>query len=170
MAFAETMASSLSGLAASGQTLTCTYEKSDADGVQKGTVYLGQNKMRGDFDVTSNEGSFPMHMISDGEWMHTWGGPMGEAQGMKMKVPPPGAAVGPGQGPDMNEEMTMDCNPWPVDAGKFELPSNVQFMDFGSAMGGMGMAGMDMQAMQCAACDQAPPEEQDQCRQVLGCS
>ena len=170
-ASAEPMTSSLSKLIASGQSVVCTYQTSDANGSQKGTIYVTQNQMRGDIDVTSPDGTFPMHMIREGEWMYTWGGPMGEAQGMKMKVPPPGAA-GPGrtQGPDMNETINMDCNPWPVDANKFSMPSNVEFMDLGAAMGGMGAAGIDMKAIQCGACEQAPPEERDQCRQVLGCS
>ena len=168
---AEPMASSLQKLIASGQSVACSYETSDDQGSQKGTVYVAQDRMRGDFDVTTADGAFPMHMIREGEWMYTWGGPMGEAQGMKMKVPPPGAAGSKRtQGPDMNKTIDMDCNPWPVDAGKFSLPSNVDFMDLGEAMGGMGAAGIDMKAMQCSACDRAPPEERDQCRQVLGCS
>ena len=171
VAHAELTKSSMALLIASGQSVACTYQKQDADGSQKGTIYVAQDKMRGDIDVTGKDGTFPMHMIREGEWMYTWGGPMGDAQGMKMKVPPPGAApAGHAQGPDINEEMTMDCNPWPVDAGKFAMPSNVEFMDLGAAMGGMGAGGVDMKAMQCAACDQAPAEEQAQCRQVLGCS
>ena len=128
--------------------------------------------MRGDFDVTTQEGSFPMHMIHEGEWSYMWGGPMGEGQGMKMKTPPPGAKARGPHGPDMNEEMNMDCRPWPIEAGKFSPPSNVEFHE----MGGMGMdsmgapGGVDMKALQCGACDQAPPESQEQCRQALGCS
>ena len=170
-AAAEPTQSSLSKLILSGKTLACSYEKTDENGTQKGTVYIAQNRMRGDFDVTTkNEGTFPMHMIHEGEWTYTWGGPMGETQGMKMKTPPPGANRGPGQGPDMDEDMKMDCKSWPPDGDKFTPPAGVEFHELGGMMGSTGPDGVDMKALQCGACDQAPPESQEQCRQALGCA
>ena len=179
LALAESTSSSITQLLASGQSVACSYEKDDEHGHQKGIFYVAQNRMRGDIDVTDpKEGVLPMHMIRDGEWMYTWGDAFGQGQGMKMNATAAGrSAAEHGHGPDPDEEMAMDCNPWPVDNSKFNIPQDVQFNDLSSMMGGLGMAqgasggqGLDMKALQCAACDQAPAEEKAQCLQMLGCS
>ncbi len=172
-ACAAPMNSSLAKLIAAGQSVACSYEKNDQGGLQKGTFYVAQNKMRGDMEVSQpGEGTFPMHMIHEGDWTYTWGGPLGEKQGMKINTAAVQAKRGPhAQGPDLNEEISLDCQPWPVDASKFNPPADVQFNELGWGMLGTPSAagGMDMQALRCSACDQAPPDARDQCRQALGC-
>jgi hypothetical protein len=165
--------SSLADLIASGQSLTCEFDKEHEAGTQSGTIYIEGNRMRGDFTMTSADGSFPMHMINDGEWHYMWGGPMGD-QGMKTKISAADrAAVGPVQGPDMDEQMNFECDPWTPEPARFELPSNVTFVEqslgFGGAAADANAGPADMRAVQCAACDNAPPEFQEQCRQTLGC-
>ena len=156
----------MAGLIASGQSVACNFQKQDASGSQSGTVYVAQNKMRGEFNVSDpSSGNFLMHMINDGEYSYSWGGPFGENQGMKMK-----ASAGQGasrrQGPDLQEEMEFDCQPWTADAVQFTIPSNVQFMEMG------GTPGIpDMRQLQCAACDgMTEGPERQQCQQALGCS
>ena len=183
-AYAET--TSLSRLIGLGQSVQCAYQTTDENGAQSGTFYLANQKMRGEIQVTSREGTYPMNMLNDGTWQYMWGGPMGDNQGMKISTAAARSGHAPGghQGPDVNKEMDYQCKPWSTDASKFELPRNVQFMEMGSIMppgmadamsqnmadtGNADAGGIDMHAIQCGACAQAPAEEQEQCRQVLGC-
>ena len=163
------MTSSLAQLIGSGQNVACNFEKSDASGSQSGTVYVSQDKMYGDFNIVESNGTSTMHMIHDGQWSYMWGGPMEEGQGMKVKIDARRAGAGNGQGPDMEKEMNFNCQPWSVDAAKFEPPTNVQFMELGGGAQGAGVP--DMKQLQCAACDEVPegPERQ-QCQQALGCA
>jgi hypothetical protein len=180
---AEMIKSSLEELVASGQPVSCTFSKALEDGSQSGTVYVGTSKMRGDMQVTSSEGSFPMHIIRDGDWTYTWGGPLGDNQGVKLKASTAQREVGSSvDGPDMAEQMDMECQPWSVEESRFEIPSDVQFMELGSlgalaspspavSAGIPGGAGgsIDMKQMQCAACNQIPEDQRQQCLQILGC-
>lgn len=169
-AFAESTQNSMAALLASGQSVTCTYSKTDETPTQQGTIYVAEERLRADVTVTEADGTaMPVHMIREGEWMYTWGGPMGESQGMKMKAA--GAAAPGHQGPNMDEQMTMDCQPWTADNSKFQVPSGIEFHELGIGMGIAAPNGaMDMSAIRCAACDQVPPDEQVQCKQVLGCA
>ncbi len=130
-AYAES--TSLAELMASGQPVECSFSK--PDGSQSGTIYTAQSKMRGEFLVNEGGSTYPMHMISDGQTMHMWGGTMGEKQGMVIAVNPSGAPspMGP-QVANMNEEMDFSCKPWPVDSAKFTPPSDVQFQDMAKMM------------------------------------
>ncbi len=170
-AYADTMQSSLRQLVQAGQSVSCTYETTDAP-PQKGTVYVNGGRMRTDVQMADPDGSgqmLPMHMLRDGDTMYMWGGMLGDTQGMKMKAVGSGSAPN-GRGPDLDQEFAMDCNAWTPDEDKFTLPPGIVFNELNTAMNAPGSAGMDMQAMRCLACDQAPPDEQAQCRQIMGCS
>ena len=162
---------SMQNLLASGKSLQCTFEKDDAGTNQKGTLYIASDRMRGDFDVQSSDGEYPMHMIREGNTSYMWGGPMGENTGMKMEISSNGAQA-PQHGPDMNEEMDFECQPWNVDASKFVPPANVEFQDMSAMMGQLQQAGGagQFKEMQCAACDQAPPDSRQECLQAMGCA
>jgi hypothetical protein len=162
---------SAEALMRSGKSLKCSLSPDRGGEVREGSVYISGGKMRGDFEVAGDGGeTYDAHMVQDGEWVYTWGGPMGEVQGTKMRV---GATAGPAaqDGFDASEEMSMDCEEWRPDASKFETPSSVQFMDMtGMGMGAPGMMDGGIQAMQCQACDQADGPERDMCRQMMGCA
>lgn len=178
---AQAETTSLAALMGLGQSVECSYQKTDEDGTQSGTIYLAGGKMRGDLQITSSDGTYPMKMINDGSYQYLWGGPLGETQGMKMANTAGRSGRSPhGQhGPDMEEPMDYQCKPWAVDASLLQVPQDVQFMEMGQmmpagmaeAMSGSGAphGGMDMKAVHCAACDQAPAEEQAECRQMFGC-
>lgn len=169
-ASAETMTSSISELILAGQSVACSYEKTHEQGLQKGTFYVAGERVRGDMTVTDpTTREMPMHMLREGDWMYTWGDAMG-GQGMKMKASQR-APGGPSSAPDVDEEMVMDCRPWPVDESKFVVPTDVQFMDMGGMMGlAGGMPQGDMSSSPCSACEFAPPEERQACLQALNCA
>ena len=134
-AYAET--NSFSGLMAAGQSVECSYTK--ADGSQNGTIYIGPEKLRSDMQISEGGSTFPMHMIRDAQKMYTWGGPMGEKQGMIMPANMAGPMGGP-QTANMDEEMDFSCRPWAADEAKFEPPSDIEFQDMGQLMGAYAAA------------------------------
>lgn len=194
-AHADMTRSTAERLMASGKSMTCDYKSQNEMANHEGTVYVSKGKMRGDYKVLdASSGPFNGHMIQDGSgWAYMWGGPMGENRGTKIRLD--GHTNGPdqkpeGQGFDARQEMDMDCREWKVDESKFEVPSNVQFMDLSQMMGGgfAAMAGAgtahrsargtpagntqaeSAQAMKCQICEQVPDEEsRAQCRQMMGC-
>jgi hypothetical protein len=154
----------------SGKSLKCSLASNENGEAQEGSVYISAGKMRGDFEVTENGETYDGHMVQDGEWVYSWGGPMGEVQGIKMRAGASGGPAGP-EGFDASEEMSMDCMEWQPDASKFETPSEVQFMDMTGMGAGPGQMPGDLASMQCQACDQAPEgSERDMCRQMMGCA
>lgn len=154
-----------------GQSMVCDYEHQDRDGAQQGTIYFSRGKMRGDFRVRAQGmGSFESHMIRDDRWQYTWGGPMGDRQGVKMSVDAMGAAGKKNKGFDADQEMEMDCREWREDASMFMPPSNVSFSDASDAMRQMGQMSQNIGQMKCQACDQVPAGAgREQCRQAMGC-
>lgn len=130
-AYAES--SSFTRLMAAGQNVECEFQKND--GSQKGTLYVTGDKMRGEFMMKQGGSEFPMHMIRNTEKMYTWGGPMGEGQGMIMPANMQGnSPMGGPQTANMDEEMDFTCKPWSADSSRFEPPSDVQFQDMSEMM------------------------------------
>src|SRR5690606_25595437 len=96
----------------------------------KGTVYITGPKIRGDFtssvevpglvsmDVTS-------HMISDGEFIHTWTSLSNE--GYKNAVSSKTEANTETGAVSFDQNLNYKCNPWNVDESKFLLPSDITF-------------------------------------------
>lgn len=129
--------STFANLIAAGQTVECTFEK--ADGSQKGTIYVAGEKLRGEFFMNQNGSTYPMHMIRDTEKMYTWGGPMGEGQGMVIPANMRGGnPMGGPSATSMDEEMDFTCKPWAADPSQFTPPSDVAFQDLGQLMSGLG--------------------------------
>lgn len=157
----------------SGRNLKCSVSMQESGATQTGEVYFSQGKMRGDFKmVQPGEGAFDAHVLQDGEWSYTWGGPMGGAQGTKIRAAEAGGGSGSGRDAfDTSEEVDMDCTEWTSDPSKFRVPAGVDFMDLSGMAGAAGAMGNSMAAMQCQACDQVPegPERQ-MCRQMMGCA
>ncbi len=124
---------SLMNLITSGSNVTCDYNlPTDENGYSvKGTVYLSQGNMRGDF-VTITEGkSTNMSMIRKGNDNYIWGDAI-EA-GIKMTLDPEDLQTETNEASkyvDLNKEVDMRCNPWGVDQSKFNPPTNVKFTDY----------------------------------------
>ncbi len=138
-AYAES--SSFTRLMAAGQSVECSFAKND--GSQKGTIYVAGEKMRGEILMSQSSGA-PMHMIRNTEKMYTWGGEMGESQGMVMPANVQGGSLMgtsmPTSSANMDEEMDFTCKPWSADASQFEPPSDVTFQDLGALMSGLAAA------------------------------
>ena len=134
-AYAQT--GSFDSLIRAGNSVECSYSKNDGSG--GGTLFVADQKLRGEIQVNEHGQSYPMHMIHKDGLMYSWGGPMGEKQGMLMHVDPSRMAnTGPGTAAqNMQEEMDFTCKPWSADVSQFEPPSDVEFMDMSQMMAGM---------------------------------
>jgi len=136
-AFAES--SSFTRLMAAGQNVECKFQK--ADGTQSGTIYVAGEKMHAEVLMVQHTDE-PMHMIRDMEKMYTWGGGMGEGQGIIMPANMQGGSfMGtpmPTSSANMDEEMDFDCKPWTADSSQFVPPSDVAFQDMEQMMSGLG--------------------------------
>ncbi len=168
-----TMKSSLTSLLKLGRNMTCTYRYSAEEGEQSGTIYIAGNKMSGDFNMMADGKPFVGHMIQDGEWSYTWGGPMSEKQGVKIKL----SEIEDKQSGDVPEQSSIDpdveydydCDNWSPDNDKFTPPADVVFQDLSQLIPSLPTKETNDNS-QCAVCDQVPAgEAQEQCRQALGC-
>jgi hypothetical protein len=163
---------SLMGLAKNQQ---CTF--TDNESGSEGTVYVTNDKMRGDFTAISEGETIGSHVIIIGEDMYLWMD--GSGDGYKSSISDTeNADEEAGQqerdtessGLDINNEVTYKCQPWVVDASKFELPQDINFRDLGTMMEEMETTMQEQSETNCQSCDNLPPgEAQDQCRQALGC-
>jgi hypothetical protein len=155
----------------SGKSMSCDFRNQDGYGTQDGTIYFSKGKMRGDFTMQQQGmGTFESHMIRDKEWQYTWGGPMGESQGMKMRADAFESQGKKKKGFDTDKEVDMDCREWRENPSVFTPPSNIAFSDTTQAMQQIHQTANQMQQMKCQACDQAPPGEgREQCRRMMGC-
>jgi hypothetical protein len=170
---------SLKALMASGESIACNYTREDEGGTQSGTVFFADGKMRGNFTMTQQgAGTYEMHTINDGAYSYTWGGPMGAAQGTKMKMPAmmSGEASAENKGLDYDTPMDFDCSQWDADTAEFTPPADVTFTDLSAFVPPAvprtpgGEAGSQTApSAQCAACDQVPAESRAQCLAALGC-
>ncbi len=186
-----TTKTSLTSLLAEHKSVTCTYNS----GNQKGTMYIANGHMRGDIEMaaTATAQAYTMHTINDGQWNYSWGGPLGETQGVKMKmmattnanvnVPEYEAQTG-----ISDAAMDYSCTPWTMDATVFTVPANVNFKDVATVGGTMQGSGQGTSTttvkgsvnvnvhtnvnakVDCSVCDQTPEGiARIQCRQALGC-
>jgi len=174
----EQMTASLASLLSGNKNLECSFEHTDESGSQSGVGYISGNSFRGDFKLTQADlDSFDMHALRDSEWTYTWGGPLGETKGIKMKNIAPDSAVENKKDNsfDFDQEYSIECKPWSPDNSKFSVPSGIDFQDL-SAMtqqvtNSMTNSMPDLKGLQCAACDQAPEgAAREQCKKALGCN
>lgn len=187
----ESFTGSFADLLRLGQTYTCTYAEQTDNGQQQGTVYVANERMRGDFEISSSEtGNMEGHVIRDGNWMYVWGDtPLGMfANKYEYDV---NAMSGEGETEknknfDIDEEFDFDCDSWNVDTSKFNPPANISFQDISTNMqmlqenseAAESMMGGDTYTettgekpqINCSVCDAIPAGEQrEQCLSALGC-
>lgn len=166
----------------------CTF--SDRTSNSSGTLYIGDGKMRGNFQSTDNGKTTASHMINDGKYVYIWTD--GQKNGYKMSTEivkqqaakvtiEPGnntQSQAPSSGPvNMNQQADYSCGSWSVDATQFILPQGVTFTDYSSMMQGVtpgqvrsqGMTKEQQQSM-CAQCNQVPAGAmRNQCLAQLKC-
>jgi uncharacterized protein YxeA len=164
---------SLRDLVMRNRPMQCTVNEADS----QGTFYVADNNMRGDFTNTIDGKTMSGHMIVKGDTSYTW--TEGEKTGFKFtasgeaNVETENSAEQKTQ-VDLDEPINYDCRAWNKDNSYFEVPSDIEFTDFSAMMNpaasGSSSGGVDLKAMQCAACDSAPAESRAQCKAALACN
>lgn len=174
----------------------CTF--SNKSNNSSGTIYIGDSKMRGDFQSNSTSNATATHMINDGQYIYIWTD--GQKQGYKMSTETvkkeatsvsmaPDNNPQPSSGPvNMNQQADYSCGGWAVDTSMFTLPQGITFTDYSSMMQGMqhggassnqgtmqqapAAQGMTAQQKQyeCSQCDKVPAGSmRSQCLSELKC-
>ena len=182
----EDFSGSIQDLIAGGKSRKCTYEQLDENGeVQsEGTIYTADNKVRTEIRIDDAEEDITeMNTIISGDWAYIWTN--AQVSGMKMKV----SDLKGSEELDSNEDMTdleteidMKCRLWIKDGSKFEVPTDVEFIDMTEMMEGFqnfdlseASEGADdttgsINQQLCAMCESAPTQElRDQCLINAGC-
>jgi len=173
---------SLKNLMATMVNQKCTFLDNESN--SKGTIYLANGKVRGDFSTQQEGKTMSSHMISDSEYAYIW---MDDLQtGLKVsmdsmeEVNDTGFKNSP-KTVDIDQEVDYSCSSWAPDNSVFVVPTDRTFTDMSKAMEDMtdtmeGLVitpGQDATTLDketaCAGCDQAPPDLQEQCRIALGC-
>lgn len=124
---------SLRSLLAIGKNTMCTFTSAHEGVTSSGTVYIATDgSMRGDFKSdTSVAGNINSSMIMKDGISYAWSG----AQGMKMnaQVTPP-TNTSTEQAVDLDAQVDYECSPWNRDDSKFNVPTNVNFIDLDAMM------------------------------------
>ncbi len=168
-------AQSFKDLLAQRTPVSCTFG-GDVDTMNiKGTVYVGNGSIRGDYLMSGPQSPNGMetYMIMDGTSMRYWTSI--STQGFKTAIDPetmePTKTNTP-QTVNYNQDFEYNCSPWIVDASKFTPPSTISFTDLNvptKATGGNVMTGSKTQ--QCAACDLVPDASgKAQCKAAMQCN
>ncbi|MFA5933431.1 MAG: hypothetical protein WCV81_04110 [Microgenomates group bacterium] len=156
---------SLKDLLALGKTQSCTF----TDGSNsKTSIFFANNKMRGDFEATSEKSVMKTHIIVDGQTSYMWID--GQTMGYKMSVDKATAEQTNTQQNqiDLNKQADYNCKDWTVDSSVFNLPTGINFTDLSKLIAPTGADGGN--SAQCAACDTLQGEAKTQCKTALKCS
>lgn len=126
---------SFDDLMARGGSYKCTFTHKTDVSVSSGTVYISDDRMRGDFESETEHMDVTSHMIKRDGYVYSWS-PL-TSQGFKMPVDGEGEAGGSGDGSmsgqsvDLNQEYDYDCSTWTTNESVFALPA-ITFMEIGS--------------------------------------
>ncbi len=163
---------SLKDLMTSGRPMKCEFKDDASEMKTAGTVYVSGKKVRVDFAVTEKEKVTNSHMIVDDTTAYTW--MEGQKEGYKLSISEEDKAKAENQTVDPDKKMDYACEKWSGDQSSFAVPADIKFQDLNAMMPsvnaqGNGSGALDVKALQCAACDQAPEASRAQCKQALGC-
>lgn len=172
----NTISGNIESLLSSGQNSQCTFSTDTSGTVSTGTVFVSQNKMRGDFSSSVSGKQTTSHMIRDGEWVYTWTD--GTNQGVKMKITADlekkakeiassNSATGTF---DVNQNVDYSCKSWSTDTSKFQVPTNVTFVDLSAQMENINKMTDTVGDSKCKACDFIQDNAaKAECKKSLNC-
>ena len=134
--------STLKNLLGMDKNLTCTYTFEDAENKfqVKGTTYISGKKFAQEgetTDPTDKTKTIKNYMVSDGDYVYTWG-ELQKGAGMKIKLEEPKDGTPKtdvaGAKGNMDKEYDMNCTHWDVDQARFNIPADIKFTDYSEIM------------------------------------
>lgn len=124
----EVFATSMKDLVAKNKPLKCTFTQSTDMSTSKGTLYIADGKVRGDFDISSSGQTFKAYMITDGTSSFVWSSILPQGFKVPLQNASNQASTQPTQGVDYNQVLDYDCSSWVVESEFFVPPTNVTFI------------------------------------------
>ena len=186
----DTQESSVKGnlkdLLGMGKNIKCTFSD-EQDGVSLDIeTYISGNKVRTTTTQKSPDNeTFVYDTIMDDTWVYNWDS-MGNAYKMNLKEMEELAqkysendesADTSTEMPaveDIQKEFDYKCNPWVPDNSKFQVPSNINFIDQGEIMEETIQQTEEIKENlqdMCSMCNNMPDEEsKNACLENLGCN
>ena len=164
---------SLRNLMTISSNIVCTFN--DTESGVEGEIYVGNGNLRGDFVTQTNGSAMNSHMISTNDRVYVWSDESDQGMVFTLEdVEDPDAEDEMSSSVDLDEEYSYNCRPWIVDRSVFQLPGNIEFIDFSSMMQFEIMTGDGDQVIQgtseqCAACEALSGDSKTACLQALGC-
>ena len=163
----ETFTGSMEGLFTLGVDATCTFERADEVGTVSGVVYVSGDRMRGNFNLDTDQGQFDGGIIRDGAYVYTWADTPFGTFASKIAYEDLAVETEYTETPvSFTEAIDYRCTGWNVDTSVFELPQGVDFVEIDSE----AMLGSDIEVT-CSACDSINNSTaREQCRLALECN
>lgn len=168
---------SLTALMALGIPQKCDFsDTTNPEAQTSGTVYVSGGKSRGDFTSTAGGQTFHAHSIVESDTMYSWV----EENGMGVKIAinkDQQKPTGDSKQFDAGKAMDYHCSAWVPDSSKFDVPTNIKFMEMaapsmpsagsGASAGASASGGAKTNA--CSACDSVPEAYRAQCKVAAHC-
>jgi hypothetical protein len=132
----EQIKGSLKELVEREESLHCSYEGTmEGDSVSQ-DIYLSDEKYRIEMETSFDGKTQQSYLINDGEWIYSWNSMT--PQGIKMShdfIEEQGGSED--LSVDMSDVSTYSCKPWSPKQSTFDVPSDIEFMNFDDLMQGM---------------------------------
>lgn len=160
-----TQPKSLKDLLTLGKTQECSFNDGSDNQM---TIFVANNKMRGNFDSKVGGQIMKSHIIVDGQTSYIWVD--GQNTGYKMSVDKTvkdQANNQPNQ-VDLDKQVNYSCKDWTADSSVFNLPTGINFTDLNTLIAPTGKGGSN--PTQCASCDTLQDEAKTQCKTILKCN
>jgi len=134
----ESLNANIFDLVELGKSVKCTYEDDGDDKNIKTQTYISNGKTRSDIEIEEVDGSITeSHVLSDGEWMYTWSIESKQGNKINLKEIKEQSTKIEGQNADysnQSERVDYKCSPWIADESKFEIPTDVEFINITEMM------------------------------------
>lgn len=165
----------------SGASQKCEVSFKNESSESKGTMYFAENKMRGDFTVTTSGQTISSHILNDGFNLYSWVD--GTNVGAKLpanvtKTTDEKNNVG-AESIDLNAKYDFKCTEWTKESSLLIAPLTINFIDPNNLMKDVVIpkapansnpaATSGDKAKQCEVCDTSPESLRAQCRAALQC-
>lgn len=120
----------------SNKSMKCQFDKSDGVAIVKGTVFISEDRVRGDFDIqSSTPGSqFQSHFITRDGLTYTWTS-IAKAGFKSPTVQSAAPDTSPAAQADivgLKDKVAYACVPWTEEKGTFSIPQDISFSDIPS--------------------------------------
>lgn len=155
------------------RTAECTVTYTDEKSIVNGTAYIAGERVRGDFTIDHEDGTFESHFIHEGTRIYSWTRTPAGMVALVIDENQNGesGAQESVQPIQVDQRVDYNCVAWNADESVFTPPADIEFKTQAELMQGM-MMGADGEAVpaQCPMCNNvSDPAAKEQCLITFGC-